>query len=140
MALRATGGDTAGEVVYFIRGGDAVKIGRTVNVAARLRALATASAVPLELLADVPGGRELEAQLHRGWQHLHIRGEWFEADEELLRFIREQAGGGPAGAGAGGAAGAGAGGAGPRRRKIRWDFVASTRAFMMPPGRERSPH
>jgi hypothetical protein len=34
----------------------------------------------LELLADVPGGREL----HREWQHLHIRGEWFEADEELL--------------------------------------------------------
>jgi hypothetical protein len=52
----APGGDTAGEVVYFVRGGDAVKIGRTTNLAARLRALATASAVPLELLAAVPGG------------------------------------------------------------------------------------
>jgi hypothetical protein len=46
----------------------------------------------LELLADVPGGREL----HREWRHLHIRGEWFEADEELLRYIAELAGGGPA--------------------------------------------
>ena len=52
--------------------------------------------MPLELLADVPGGRELEAQLHRDWRHLHIRGEWFEASEELLRFIAELAGGGPA--------------------------------------------
>jgi hypothetical protein len=85
-----------GEVVYFIRAGDAVKIGRTVNVAARQRALATASAVPLELLAAVPGGRELEAQLHREWRHLHLRGEWFRADEELLRYIAELAGGGPA--------------------------------------------
>jgi hypothetical protein len=62
-------------------------------VAAGLRALA--SAVPLEMLADVPGGKGLEAQLHQEWQHLHIRGEWFEADEELLRYIAELAGGGP---------------------------------------------
>jgi hypothetical protein len=87
--------DTGEECVYFIRAGDAIKIGRTTNLAARFRALATASPVPLELLATVSGGRELEAQLHREWQHLHIRGEWFEADEELLRFIREQADGGP---------------------------------------------
>src|SRR2546430_15156220 len=72
----ARGGATAGEVVYFIRGGDAVKIGRTGNLAARLRALATASAVPLELLAAVPGGRELEARPHRPWPPLHPRGEW----------------------------------------------------------------
>jgi hypothetical protein len=83
------------EVVYFIRAGDAVKIGRTANLAARLRSLATASAVPLELLADVPGGKREEAELHRQWQHLHIRGEWFEASEELLHYIAQLTGGGP---------------------------------------------
>jgi hypothetical protein len=63
--------------VYFIRGGNAVKIGRTFNVEARQRALATGSAVPLELLAEVPGDRDLEAQLHlmrvrsRTVRHIH---------------------------------------------------------------------
>jgi Meiotically up-regulated gene 113 len=85
----------AGELVYFVRAGDAVKIGRTGNLAARLKALATGSAVVLELLAAVPGGARLEARLHRRWRHLRLRGEWFRADEELLRSIREEAGGRP---------------------------------------------
>ena len=89
----ATGSDTDGEVVYFLRAGDAIKIGYTTNLAARKRALETASAVPLELLASIPGDRSEEARLHREWWHLHIRGEWFRADEELLRCIREQVNG-----------------------------------------------
>jgi hypothetical protein len=84
------------EVVYFIRAGNAVKIGRTTNLSGRLKALATGSAVPLEVLAAVPGGRELEARLHRRWRHLHLRGEWFRADEALVRSAREQARGRPA--------------------------------------------
>jgi hypothetical protein len=76
------------EVVYFLRAGDAIKIGRTKNLARRLRALATGSAAPLELLAAVPGGRDLEAQLHRRWRHLHLRGEWFRADDALVRSAR----------------------------------------------------
>ena len=62
----------AGEVVYFIRAGDAVRIGRTTNLPGRLKALATASAVPLELLAAVPGGRELETQLHKRWRFIKV--------------------------------------------------------------------
>jgi hypothetical protein len=77
-------------VVYFVRGGDAVKIGRTGNLAARLKALATASAVPLEVLAALPGGRDLEVQLHRRWQHLRLKGEWFRATPDLLADIRER--------------------------------------------------
>jgi hypothetical protein len=87
------GGATDGEVVYFIRAGDAIKIGYTTNLAARKRSLETASAVPLELLGSVSGDRREEARLHREWWHLHIRGEWFHADEELLRYIREQVNG-----------------------------------------------
>jgi hypothetical protein len=89
----APGGDTAGEVVYFVRAGAAVKIGRTANLAGRLRALATGSAVPLDLLAAVPGGREVEVREHRGWRHLRLRGEWFRADEALVRYARGQAAG-----------------------------------------------
>jgi hypothetical protein len=88
--MSALDGGTDGEVVYFIRAGDAIKIGYTTNLAARKRSLETASAVPLELLGAIPGDRREEARLHRDWWHLHIRGEWFQADEELLRYIREQ--------------------------------------------------
>jgi hypothetical protein len=87
------GDGTAEEVVYFVQAGDAIKIGLTTNLAARLRALATASAVPLEFLAAVPGNRQLEARLHRLWRHLHLRGEWFRADEALVRYIREEVAG-----------------------------------------------
>jgi hypothetical protein len=78
------------------RGRPALKIGYTTNLARRQRALETASAVPLELLASVPGDRREETRLHRQWRHLHIRGERFCADEELLRYIREVVGGTPA--------------------------------------------
>jgi hypothetical protein len=78
----ATGADTTGEVVYFLRGGDAIKIGYTTNLAARQRTLETGS-----------GDRREETRLHQEWWHLHIRGEWFRADEELLRYIRELAAG-----------------------------------------------
>jgi hypothetical protein len=91
----ARGGGTSGEVVYFIRGDDAIKIGYTTNLAARQRALETASAVPLELLASIQGDRSEETRQHRQWWHLHIRGEWFRADEELLRYARELAVGPP---------------------------------------------
>src|SRR5262249_45238273 len=86
----------AEEVVYFVRAGDAIKIGVTRDVERRLRALATGSAVPLELLATLPGGRSLEKKLHERFRRFHVRGEWFRADEVLLRYIREQAAGGPA--------------------------------------------
>jgi hypothetical protein len=79
------------EVVYFIRAGDAVKIGHTKNVPSRLRALATASAVRLQVLATVPGGRDREDREHQRWSHLRIRGEWFRADEGLLRYAQDLA-------------------------------------------------
>jgi hypothetical protein len=88
--MSALDGGTDGEVIYFFRAGDAIKIGYTTNLAARKRALETASAVPLELLASIPGDRREEARLHREWWHLHLRGEWFHAHDELLRYIREQ--------------------------------------------------
>jgi hypothetical protein len=78
--------------VYFIRSGDAIKIGFTQDVVARLSALQTASSIPLELLASIDGDKAEEARQHRRWRHLRIRGEWFRADEELLRYIRALAG------------------------------------------------
>lgn len=79
------------EMIYFIRGGDAIKIGFTSkeDVQARLSNLQTASAVPLELLAEIDGDKAEERRLHQMWRELHIRGEWFEAGADLMEYIDE---------------------------------------------------
>lgn len=76
---------TAG--VYFIRSGEAVKIGMSKDVPGRFRALRTMSPLPLELLGVIPGGRDEEAQLHRQWAGQRLHGEWFKATPELIGHI-----------------------------------------------------
>ncbi len=75
--------------VYFVEavGLARVKIGFSDDPPARLRQLATGSAVPLKLLAQTPGTVALEKQLHNRFGHLRIEGEWFHATRELLDFI-----------------------------------------------------
>jgi hypothetical protein len=77
--------------VYFIRWGSygPIKIGRAVDVVRRLNGLQAANWVELRLLgatSDVD-----EKQMHRRFSHLHIRGEWFRAETDLLVFIESSA-------------------------------------------------
>lgn len=55
-----------------------VKIGRSVDVQARLAALQAASPVRLTLLWQTLGGAELEAALHRWFDPRRAHGEWFD--------------------------------------------------------------
>jgi hypothetical protein len=64
-------------VVYFIRGGEFIKIGIAQDVASRLAALATASPYPLEIVATVPGGIDLERTLHLELDDHRVNLEWF---------------------------------------------------------------
>jgi T5orf172 domain len=79
--------------VYFLRDpGDVVekacvKIGTSTDVSARVSGGQTMNPRELFLIGSVPGDRELEADLHRKFRYLHVRGEWFEATTELLSFI-----------------------------------------------------
>lgn len=75
--------DCAG--VYFVQSGDAIKIGTSINVRRRLVSLQTP--YPPILLAVAAGGRTEEQELHRTFRHLHIHGEWFRAEPELLDYI-----------------------------------------------------
>lgn len=75
------------DVIYFVRSGDAVKIGFTSDLEARLRVLRTDTAGEIELLAVMEGDRREEARLHADFKHLRIKREWFRAEEELLAFI-----------------------------------------------------
>lgn len=74
-------------VTYFIRAGDAIKIGSAAHFKRRLHALQTAHEKPLEVLAVVPASLADEFRTHQLFAHLRIRGEWFRADQELLHFI-----------------------------------------------------
>ena len=79
------------ERVYFIRGAStgAIKIGYTTDLNGRFNALQGASSETLEVLCAVNGDRELEARFHKRFADCRIRGEWFEATDELLAFIAQ---------------------------------------------------
>ena len=75
--------------VYFISGGGLIKIGVTINPKQRLSALQIGSPLPLCLLAVMPGGPSLEADLHKRFQGLRVHGEWFHPDSLLTDFIEQ---------------------------------------------------
>lgn len=73
--------------VYFVGEGMAVKIGFTEDVKRRFSSLQCDHHAELTLLATIPGPPSREAELHRQFRHLHIRGEWYRLEDELRDFI-----------------------------------------------------
>jgi Meiotically Up-regulated Gene 113 (MUG113) protein len=79
--------------IYFISNGELVKIGRAIDVLKRLQSMQTSSAEPLTVLATFIGNVELEHLIHRRFASDRLKGEWFNATPDLMRFIkRRQAG------------------------------------------------
>lgn len=68
--------------VYFVRFGDRVKIGFSMNVERRLKAIPHD-----EILAVMPGTFRDESRCHAAFAHLRIIGEWFEMGDDLMGFI-----------------------------------------------------
>lgn len=75
--------------VYFIEAPTIglVKIGYTMEVPKRFIAMLTMSAVPLSLLADTPGGPQLEAKLHDQFNADRSHGEWFAKTPAMVAVI-----------------------------------------------------
>ena len=78
-----------GRRVYFVRSPATglIKIGSSNDPHARVAALRTASGCELELLATMPGDFEQEFALHERFATSRRFGEWFEATDELMRYI-----------------------------------------------------
>lgn len=75
-------------LVYFLRAADGpIKIGVTDHLNKRLQILQCGHFQRLEYLMATEGTPGCEAKLHRKFKKFHIRGEWFEAAPELLKFI-----------------------------------------------------
>lgn len=78
-------------IVYFLSGGDLIKIGFTANTAnVRAASVQTMSPVPLKILGTLLGDLNLERVLHAKFSHLRSHGEWFRAEQELVDFIAKE--------------------------------------------------
>lgn len=75
-------------MIYFLRGKDTgrIKIGYTESVNKRWEQLEV-GAEEYELLLVLSGDKKQEKALHKRFNHLRFKGEWFEPDQELLDFI-----------------------------------------------------
>lgn len=67
--------------IYFIKNGNEIKIGRSVDVKRRLDELQTANANNLELIYVIENVEEnFENHVHSICSTYHLRGEWFSTD------------------------------------------------------------
>lgn len=73
-------------IVYFIRSGDLVKIGTTVDLVARMK---TFNLPTLTVLATEPGYHARERELHKQFKALRYEREWFRLEEPLISYINE---------------------------------------------------
>lgn len=82
MSITETGRNRS--VVYFIKNryGE-VKIGKATNVSKRLSQLKSGSPSDLYVFRTISGGIAEEKWLHKHFNHLRIRGEWFKFSEEM---------------------------------------------------------
>lgn len=78
--------------VYFAKNMTAgyIKIGYSLTPPARVAALQTSSADPIELVGVISDGSiKLEKQLHERFKHARVKGEWFVETNELEDLIKQ---------------------------------------------------
>lgn len=72
---------------YFVRRGDAIKVGHSAIPKQRISGLQVSFPEPLEVLAIIENTIISEAAAHAKFAHLRMTGEWFRAEPELIEFI-----------------------------------------------------
>jgi hypothetical protein len=73
--------------VYFIRMGDAVKIGFSADVGKRLNGIQTACPGPAEVIKIIPGSDQTERYFHVHFANYRQQGEWFRLEGALAAFL-----------------------------------------------------
>lgn len=74
--------------VYFVRVGDFVKIGFASNPKSRILELSNRCPYEFSLLATITGDKTDERKLHRRFESLRHRGEWFRFESPLKEYIQ----------------------------------------------------
>ncbi|SRR6266705_918512 len=72
--------------IYYAQSGNQIKIGYSNNPLNRIAEMKVASP-DIKLLAVEKTGQDVEGERHRRFKAIHIAGEWFKADKELMDFI-----------------------------------------------------
>jgi len=81
--------------VYFVQGGDYIKIGKADNPASRFSGLQRGGVImpdgvkpsEIKMVGLERGGHDREGELHRIFASTRVAGEWFHADEPLVEYI-----------------------------------------------------
>lgn len=75
--------------IYFITDGEAVKIGFSEKPLRRLGGLQSGHPKPLRLIGAVPASVMEEVAIHKRFDHIRIRGEWFRETPELIDYANK---------------------------------------------------
>lgn len=75
--------------IYFVRMGTFVKIGHTLDVAARMKTIQTSCPAKIDLLRLERGTVDLERSFHRQFEKYRTKGEWFAIQGALAKFLKE---------------------------------------------------
>ena len=78
--------------VYFLQGTSSgwVKIGFTTDLKRRLRTQQGGSPEKLKYIGYMKGTKTDEKKLHKYFEHVRRRGEWFDANFFLMSFVCEK--------------------------------------------------
>lgn len=76
-------------MIYFVRSGDAVKIGYAAEPEKRIPSLRTGNPNEIVVLGLMDGDYDTERELHERFAHRRIRGEWFDIGDDVLAFIQQ---------------------------------------------------
>ena len=74
-------------MIYFIRCGEFVKIGRSEDVAERISSLQTGNPYKVELIGSFDGSDAEERRLHAAFGPFHHRDEWFFFTKTIQEFV-----------------------------------------------------
>lgn len=76
-------------LIYFMRAGEFIKIGRAKNWRSRLSHMQTGSPYTIQPLLIIPGDCEMEIKLHARFYRDRFRGEWFHSSPAILAYIKD---------------------------------------------------
>lgn len=73
--------------VYFIKAGNSVKIGRSMDVRNRLKSIQTGCPYEARLVKVLRGGRKVERDFHKRFAEYRMTGEWFGLYGRLAQYL-----------------------------------------------------
>jgi hypothetical protein len=74
-------------IVYFIKTGNFIKIGKTNNLFCRIRSIRVDNPYKIELLGYIENNEHTEKELHWKFREYHKKGEWFYLSQEILDYV-----------------------------------------------------